>query len=190
MSDNNSLNVNAGKPKIGGAVFRAPVGTTLPESVSATLNDAFKNLGFISDAGVVNSNSPSNTSIKEWGGATVLDIQTEKPDTFKMAFLESTNLEVLKTIYGDDNVTGDLTTGAKVEVNADELPTQSLVIDMVLKNDGAKRVVLPNCKVTTVSDITYAGSDAVKYEVTFSCYPDSDGNTHIEYIKGGTIVSG
>ena len=190
MADNNSLNVNAGKPKIGGAVFRAPVGTTLPESVSATLNQAFTNLGFISDAGVVNSNSPSNTSIKEWGGATVLDVQTEKPDTFKMAFLESTNLEVLKTIYGDANVSGDLSTGATVEVNADEPPVQSLVIDMVLKNDGAKRVVLPRCKLTTLSDITYAGSDAVKYEVTFSCYPDEDGNTHIEYIKGGTIVSG
>lgn len=189
MSDNNSLNVNAGKPKIGGAVFRAPVGTTLPESVSATLSSAFENLGFISDAGVVNSNSPSNTSIKEWGGATVLDIQTEKPDTFKMAFLESTNLEVLKTIYGDDNVTGDLETGAKVEVNADEPPVQSMVIDMVLKNEGAKRVVLPRCKVTSVSDITYAGSDAVKYEVTLSCYPDDSGNTHIEYIKGGTVVS-
>ena len=190
MSDNNSLNVNAGKPKVGGAVFRAPIGTTLPESVSASLNSAFENLGFISDSGVVNSNSPSNTSIKEWGGSTVLDIQTEKPDTFKMAFLESTNLEVLKTIYGDSNVSGDLTTGVTVEANSDELPVQSLVIDMVLKNDGAKRVVLPNCKVTTVSDITYAGNDAVKYEVTFSCYPDEDGNTHIEYIKGGTIVSG
>lgn len=189
MADNNSLNVNAGKPKKGGAVFRAPVGTTLPESVSATLAEAFKNLGFISEDGVVNSNSPSNTSVKEWGGATVLDIQTDKPDTFKMAFLESTNLEVLKTIYGDANVTGDLSTGAKVEVTTDEPPVQSLVIDMVLKNDGAKRVVLPRCKVTSVSDITYAGKDAVKYEVTLSCYPDDDGNTHIEYIKGGTIVS-
>ena len=185
MSDNNSLNVNAGKPKIGGAVFRAPVGTTLPTSVSATLASAFENLGFISEDGVTNSNSPSNTAVKEWGGATVLDIQNDKPDTFKMAFLESTNLEVLKMIYGDGNVTGDLTTGVKVEVNAEELPTQSIVIDMVLQNEGAKRIVIPIGKVTSLSDITYAGKDAVKYEVTISAYPDSDGNTHIEYIKGG-----
>lgn len=189
MSDNNSQYVNAGKPKIGGAVFRAAVGTALPESVSDTLSSAFENLGFISDAGVVNSNSPSNTAIKEWGGATVLDIQTEKPDTFKMAFLESTNLEVLKTIYGDDNVSGTIDTEIKVKVNAKELPTQSMVVDMVLKNDGAKRIVLPICKATSLSDITYAGNDAVKYEVTFSCYPDENGDTHLEYIKGGNVVS-
>lgn len=182
MAENNALNVNAGKPKIGGAVFRAPIGTTLPTTATEDLNSAFENLGFVSEDGVVNSNSPSTTSIKEWGGAVVLDIQTEKPDTFKMAFIESTNLEVLKTIYGDANVTGDLSTGVTVDVKPEDAPRQSLVIDMVLRS-GAKRVVLPICKLTTLSDITYAGGDAVKYEVTFSAYPDSTGSTHHEYIK-------
>lgn len=185
MADNNnSYNVNAGKPKLGGAVFAAALGTSLPTSVSATLAEAFENLGFISDQGVVNSNSPSNTSIKEWGGAVVLDIQTEKPDTFKLAFLESTNLNVLKTIYGSSNVSGTLETGITVNVNSDEMEQKSYVIDMVLRNNGAKRVVIPMGKITTLSDITYAGGDAVKYEVTISAYPDSSGNTHYEYIKG------
>ena len=184
MADNNSLNVNAGKPKVGGAVFKAPLNTTLPTTAVADLDSAFVNLGFISDAGVTNSNSPSNTSIKEWGGAVVLDIQTEKPDTFKMAFLESTNLEVLKMIYGASNVSGTLADGITVNANTDELPQQSLVIDMVLKNNGAKRIVIPIGKITALSDITYAGGDAVKYEVTISAYPDSSGNTHHEYIKG------
>ena len=182
MSENNALNVNAGKPKIGGAVFRAPVGTALPTTTTEELNSAFENLGFISEDGVVNSNTPSTTSIKEWGGAVVLDIMTEKPDTFKMAFIESTNLNVLKTIYGDSNVSGDLSTGVTVNVKPEDAPQQSLVIDMVLQN-GAKRQVLPICKLTSLSDITYAGGDAVKYEVTFSCYPDSSGATHHEYIK-------
>ena len=49
MSDVN--NVSAGKPKIGGAVFVAPIGTELPEDVTTQLNAAFKGLGYCSDDG-------------------------------------------------------------------------------------------------------------------------------------------
>ena len=181
---NTATNVTAGKPKVEGAVYRAPLNTTLPTTVSETLDSAFEALGYISDAGVVNSNSPSNTAIKAWGGDTVLDIQTEKPDTFKMAFIEAMNTDVLKMVYGDDNVSGDLTDGITIEANSKELECQALVIDMLLKDGAAKRIVLPNCKVTSIADITYADNSAVGYEVTLSCYPDADGNTHYEYIAG------
>lgn len=180
----NSQNVTAGKPKVTGAVYRAPIGTTLPTSTTDTLDAAFKELGYVSDAGIVNSNSPSSTSIKAWGGDPVLDVQTEKPDTFKMQFIEATNVEVLKQVYGDDNVTGDLSTGITIKANSKEQATQALVIDMLLKNGAAKRIVLPSCKVTAVGDITYADGSPIGYDTTLSCYPDTEGNTHYEYIKG------
>lgn len=184
MSD--ATKVTAGKPMISGSVYRAPLGTTLPTSATDTLNSAFKELGYISDAGVVNSNSPSNTAIKAWGGDTVLDVQTEKPDTFKMAFIEALNAEVLKIVYGDDNVSGTLESGLTIKANSKEQNTQCLVIDMILKDGAAKRIVLPNCKVTAVADITYADSSAVAYDTTLSCYPfaDYDGDTHREFIIG------
>ena len=182
MANNNAELVTAGKPKVGGAVFTAALGTTLPTDAVTDLGSAWTNLGYISDSGVVNSNSPSNTAIKAWGGDTVLDIQTEKPDTWKMTFIEHTNKDVLKFIYGDDNVTGDLETGLTVKANSKELTTKSMIIDMLLKNGTAKRVVLPNCKITSVSDVNYTDSDAVGYEVEISAYPDTDGNTHYEYI--------
>ena len=34
-------NVTAGKPAVGGAVYRAPLGTTLPASAKEKLDDAF-----------------------------------------------------------------------------------------------------------------------------------------------------
>ena len=180
---NNANLVTAGKPKVGGAVFTAPLGTSLPTSAVTALDESvWTGLGYISDSGVVNSNSPSNTSIKAWGGDTVLDIQTEKPDTWKMTLIEHTNKDVLKFIYGDGNVTGSLETGIVVQANSNELTTKSMIIDMILKNGTAKRVVLPNCKVTSVSDVNYTDSDAVGYEVEISAYPDSNGNTHYEYI--------
>jgi hypothetical protein len=176
--------VTAGKPKITGAVYRAPLGTTLPTSVTADLNSAFKEMGYVSDAGVVNSNSPSNTAIKAWGGDTVLDVQTDKPDTYKMAFIEATNEEVLKMVYGDSNVSGSLEAGLIIRANSDEQEEQCIVIDMMLKNGAAKRIVLPQCKVTAVGDITYADGSAVAYDTTLSCHPyaDWDGDTHREYI--------
>ena len=80
-------------------------------------------------------------------------------------------------------MTGTLNTGITIEANSKEQVAKSIVIDMLLSNNTAKRVVLPNCKVTAVSDITYSDSAAVGYEITVSCYPDTNGNTHYEYIK-------
>lgn len=179
----NSSNVSAGKPMITGAVFVAPVGTSLPASTSASLAAAFKDLGYVSDAGVVNSNSPSNTAIKAWGGDTVLDVQTDKPDTFKMMFIEATNEDVLKLVYGSSNVSGTLSSGLTIKANSEEQSEVSVVIDMVLKDNCAKRIVLPKAKVTAVGDITYADSSAIGYDTTFSCHPDDSGNTHYEYLK-------
>lgn len=183
-ASNNAENVTAGKPKIGGAIFVAPVGTTLPESTSASLNTAFKNLGYISTDGVTNSNSMSSNDVKAWGGNTVLNTQTDKPDTFKFKLLEVLNVDVLKTVYGSSNVTENSVSGEiEITANAEELTEMSWVIDMVLRNGTKKRIVIPSAKVSAIADIVYKDDDAVAYDTTISAVPDEDGNSHYEYIK-------
>lgn len=178
-------NVTTAKPKVGGAIYTAPKGTELPKDAITKLPDAYKGLGYISDDGLVNTNSGKAETIKAWGGAVVNSTQTEKEDTFQYTLLEATNVEVLKEVYGSDNVKGTLDTMIEIKANAIELQEHVLVFDMVLKDGNLKRIVIPNGKVSEIGDITYADGDAVGYETTLSAMPDDtpEANTHYEYMQ-------
>lgn len=182
----NVNNVTSAKPKIGGAIFSAPLGTPLPTDATTELNAAFKPLGYVSEDGLVNENTASTDNLKAWGGDIVDTVQTEKTDTFTYTLIESLNIDVLKEIYGKDNVSGDLTTGITIKANSKELEQHAVVIEIILKGKVLKRIVIPNGKVTEVGEISYTDSDMVGYETTLNAFPDSDGNTHYEYIKKGT----
>lgn len=173
--------VTYGKPKIGGAVSVAPLGTELPTDALTELSLEFSNLGYISEDGLTNENSPETENIKAWGGDVVLVTQTDKEDTFGFKLIEALNVAVLKFIYGADNVSGDIDTGIKVKANAKELEPVSIVVDMVVQS-ALKRIVIPNAKITEVAEIEYKDDDAVGYDVTVQAVPNTDGDTHEEYI--------
>ena len=175
-------NVAVGKPKVTGSVFSAPKGTALPTDATTALDEAYKCLGYSSDSGLVNSNSPSSTNIKAWGGDVVAVLASEKPDTFKHTLIEAQNVDALKLVYGADNVTGDLDTGITIKAN-NNVHDENVLVYEIIQNGVAKRIVVPKGIVTAVGDITYSDSGVIGYETTISALPDSAGNTHYEYIK-------
>ena len=185
---NNVSNVSAGKPNINGAVYRAPLGTTLPTTATESLNSAFKGMGYISSDGLTNTNNATTSSIKAWGGDTVLIAQTDKTDTFQFTLLESLSTDVLGAIFGASNVSGALSTGISVQVNADQQAEASWVIDMVLKGNVAKRIVIPDAAISALADVVYKDDSAIGFGVTISALPDSSGNTHYEYIKAASTT--
>lgn len=174
-------NVSTGKPAIGGAIYRAPLGTEVPTDAISPLGDEFKCLGYVSDDGLTNANSPESDTIKAWGGDSVLSTQNEKPDTFAFKLIEVLNVEVLKAVYGGDNVTGDLTTGIHVTATTAEVEESVYIVDMTMRNGVLKRITIPDAKLQELGDIVYKDDEAAGYEMTMLAMP-VDGTSHHEYI--------
>lgn len=178
----NAANVTTGKRRVDGGIYFAPAGTTLPTDASTALASAFKNLGYVSEDGVTNSLSKETTEIKEWGGDVVDTVLNGQTDTFQFTLIESLDVDTLKAIYGNDNVT-EASGAITITVNASEAPSGVYVIDMAQKGGKLKRIVIPNGKVSELGDIVYKADEAVGYDVTVSAALDASGNTHYEYIS-------
>lgn len=179
----NAGNVTTGKPNTAGAVFRAPAGTQLlPGTATDVLAEAFEDMGYISEDGVKKAMLRESEEIKAWGGDTVANPQTGFSDKFTLKFLEAIRLSVLKAVYVDENVEGDLKTGIHIKVNSKEQPEAVWVIDTVLTGGVLGRIVIPHGKITEVGEVEYVDGSPVAYEVTISASPDTDGCTHHEYL--------
>lgn len=190
MPDTNNVNeVSVGKPKVGGAVFRGDTSLTLPTTAVATLATGFAGMGYVSEDGVTRTITRETTEIKAWGGDTIATPQTSKSETVQLKFVQALNTEVLEATHGDSNVSGDLTTGIAITENAKELEEKAWVIDQVLADGRANRLVIPKGKVTEIGDIVYKDDEPIGYELTITALPDSSGNTSYEYI-GATSASG
>lgn len=178
----NVENVSSAMPQVGGALFRAPYGTTIPTDYSTALNQAFKDVGYCDDTGFTESTGITITTKNAWGGDTV-DAQAKKSEkTFKFVLLESKNAEALKTIYGDDNVTED-SNGIHIAEDAKALGFYSWVVEMITKSDKKRRHIIPNATVSNIGDIKYVDNDTISYEVTLTALVDKSGKYQHQYIE-------
>ena len=139
-------------------------------------------LGYVSDSGLTNSIGLENANVKAWGGDTVLNTMTSKTNELKFKLIEALNPDVLKVVYGDENVTGTLETGITVKNKSLQLEGHAYVIDILMKNGAMKRIVAPEGTVTAIGDVTYKDDEVVGYDLTIGLVPDDDGVTAYEYI--------
>lgn len=181
---NTATNVTVGKPNVSGAVYRAPIGTTLPTDATTALDAAFVPLGYVSEDGLSNNNELSVEATKAWGGNIVLRSLTEMNDEFALTLIETKNVDVLKAVYGDANVTVDANNNVTVNVIAEDPVEAVWVFELALRGGIARRIVIPDGAITSRDAITYNDSDPVGYGITISAYPDASAKTHVEYTEG------
>lgn len=185
---NTATNVTTGKPNISGAIYTAPIGTTLPTDATTALDlTKFVCLGYVSEDGLSNNNELSVEAIKAWGGNIVYRSLTEMNDEFSLSLIETENIDVLKTVYGENHVTVDGSGNASVDVVGEDPIERVWVFELALRGNKAKRIVIPDGAITSRDEITYNDSDAVAYGITISAYPDANSSTHKEYLEGSTV---
>lgn len=177
---NDASNVFVAKPKSGGAVFVAPKGTTPPTDATTALASAFECLGFISEDGAEQENSDDVQDFKAWGGDKVLSVNTSHEERQKMTFIEQ-NVEVLKQVYGADNVSGTWQSGITVSHNAKDKDEYVYVIETVLGKTNINRLVIPRGKVIEIGNVVRKDDQLFGYETTIDCLADNNGNNAYEY---------
>lgn len=172
-------NVYAAMPKASGALAYAPLGSDLPTDATTALDAAFVDGGYIGEDGFTESIQRDTTKKKAFGGSTVKVLQTDFTATVTFRFLESLNADVLKAVWGDDNVTVD---AGKITVkkNKATLPHMSWVIDTI-DGDASLRSVIPNGQIISTGDVQIVHTDTIEYEVTIECFEDEDGNNILTY---------
>ena len=180
--------VTTGKPKISGGIWVAPKGTTLPTDATTALDTTkFTCLGYVSEDGLENNNEMDVAAIKAWGGNIVYRSLNELTDEFQFKLIETENTDVLKAVYGENNVSVDGSGNVTVNVVAEDPVERVWVFELALRNNVARRIVIPDGAITSRDPITYNDSDAVAYGVTVSAYPDLNGKTHSEFTEGVTL---
>lgn len=192
MTVTSAQNVSVGKPNLraSGGVLRAPKGTTRPADPDSPLEPAYESTGYIGEDGVTETSERSTEDIRAWGGIKVRTVQTEYGTTLQFVFIESRRALVLKSVFGEDNVTIDPKGFIKVRRNETPLGSYQWVFDMKDGDRGARRLDVGNGQITEVGDITYVDGETISYEVTMSCDPDENGDTLVEYITDPDFVPG
>ena len=186
-----STNVASGKPLATGGILIAPLGTVMPIDLSTALNASFAKAGYIAEDGVTEAFERTTEKVKAWGGKTVKVMQSEHSLIFSFTFIESFNAVVLKSIYGDENVTvtaATATTGAvyKVLVTDEDLPHNAYVFE-IKDGDARIRIAGADGLIMSVGEITYVDAELISYPVTVEFFDDENGVKAIKYLSDGVF---
>ena len=159
----------------GGLLFREfDAEGALPTDATTALT-AFVEGGYISEDGVTESQERDVEKVKAWGGDTIRVLQNEHTKTFAFTFAEMGNIDVLKLVYGDENVKTGADGAVEILHNSKTLPHKSFVIE-VLDGDKKIRKFIPDGQIIETGELQLVHSGIMSMEVTIEAFPDADGN--------------
>lgn len=181
---NDTSNVSVGKGLKGGYLFSAPVGTTLPEKFDTKaedLDEAFVNLGYVSEDGINNSIDQDAENYVDMNGDTIESASSTYTETLVFTLVEQKK-DTLAEEYGQSNVT-DTEGMITAKHNSDPRDQRSYVILLLLKDGRRQTTVVPKGQVTEVGEKQYVSTELIGRELTVTCYPDAHGDCVIDYIE-------
>lgn len=178
---NEQANVSAGKGVKGGYIFSAPTGTALPTDFETKLDPAFKNLGFISEDGYVETVDEDSDDIVDMNGDLMASASSNRVESAQFTLAEI-KAETLKRQYGAANVT-DENGIITVKHNSNSHDTFAYVLELELKDGRKWRKVIPNGQSSELDDLTIASSELCQRALTMKYLTDDQGNTCYDYYE-------
>lgn len=168
---NQTANVSIGKGAAGAYAWIAPYGTELPTDNTTTLAIGYKVLGFIDENGVTFSDATSPTDYNDMSGDSIATTPgaVTKTAAFVPVELKKTTLDL---IYGAANVED----ADGVIEYTDKGPDQTLwtiVFDFVLGGSRKWRLVVPQCRLKEMADLTINYQTLVGRQNTMGVLYDS-----------------
>lgn len=183
MSLGTSANVLVGIPDVSGGLWVADLiekPADLPNETADLSEKGFVSVGFVSEDGVTETSERDTDKIKAWGGDTVRVIQNEHSLTYTFTLIEMGNEDVLRLVFGDDNVLKKDDGSVGIKKNAKILPHKTWAVE-VLDGEEKIRLVIPDGQITETGDRTFVHSDLISIELTVEAFTDRDGNKGYEY---------
>ncbi|MFT3877138.1 MAG: hypothetical protein QM708_12055 [Propioniciclava sp.] len=187
----NKNNVVVGKPKVAGAIFRAPAGTALPTDATAPLAAAYKELGYASSDGWGRQIEKAFETIAAWGGDEVKRSRTEHSVGVTVTLIENLNEATQTAKWGTAAVTvtpANATHGKQITVAyaGDDTPSGVWVFDMY--DEGRlHRTVFPDAQDTTESfEQTFSDGSPIGLPFELTAYRDPiTGKYFYDYLDDG-----
>ncbi|WP_146161187.1 hypothetical protein [Nocardia sp. MDA0666] len=183
--------IGAGTPNIAvtGGVLVAPLATALPTGAAGTIDPAFKALGYVSEDGIESMGERKIESVKDWNADIIAQLQTEHSVRFGLTLYAVWDKDVLSEVFGAGNVVptaATSTSGAlyQVKETGTPLPRRSWIFDMVTE-DKKLRIVLPNAKITSVTEKKFVSNALAGFTVTVEAFKDDAGVKAYRYLDDG-----
>ena len=80
-------------------------------------------------------------------------------------------------------MSGSLASGLTVKINRIDPGEKVIAVDMLLRNNAVKRIVIPRGVISDIGEVVYKDDTVVGYACTILAIADGDGNDAYEYIK-------
>lgn len=177
----NTANVYAAEPRSTGTCFMAPLGSPAPTDARTPLNAAYLDLGYVGEDGIVETVDRSTDEKKAFGGDTVKILQTDYTHEFTLTLLESVNPDVMKTVYGANNITTTAANGVhgtqqKILKTSRKLGHFSWAFDTIDSDTGAlRRQYIADGQIINVGDVNEVHTDTIAYELTLRAFKTPSG---------------
>jgi hypothetical protein len=171
---------------VSGAIYVAKTtdvalgGTTpkAPTDATTALDAIWHNVGYIHSDGVKEANTTESSEIKAWQNSDVVRKTITKQETSYNFKMIETNTKSLGLFYGQDIAVG----AKKHTIGGSTASKVSVVIDIIDGTDKIRRFI-PDAEVTEKGEVVFAAAEAVGYDVTLTCYPNSiiGGSVEVHY---------